>query len=57
MEVVGACGDGQAAVEEIRRRQPDLAFVDIHMPRLNGLDAIEQLAPAERPRDHLRHRA
>ena len=49
MEVVGLCGDGQAAVEEIRRQQPDLAFVDVHMPRLNGLDAIEQLPEAERP--------
>ena len=49
VEVVGACGDGQAAVEEIRRKQPDLAFVDVHMPRLNGLDAIEQLPAADRP--------
>jgi two-component system LytT family response regulator len=49
MEVVGLCGDGQAALEEIRRQQPDLAFVDVHMPRLNGLDAIEQLPADERP--------
>jgi two-component system, LytTR family, response regulator len=49
MEVVGLCGDGQTALEEIRRQQPDLAFVDIHMPRLNGLDAIEQLPAADRP--------
>ena len=49
VEVVGVCGDGQTAVEEIRRKQPDLAFVDVHMPRLNGLDAIEQVPAADRP--------
>jgi len=49
VEVVGSCGDGQAALEEIRRMQPDLAFVDVHMPRLNGLDAVEQLPEVERP--------
>lgn len=49
MEVVSLCGDGQAAVDEIRRQQPDLAFVDVHMPRLSGLDAIEHLPAAARP--------
>jgi two-component system LytT family response regulator len=49
VEVIGACGDGQAALEAIRTQRPDLAFVDIHMPRLNGLDAIEQLPAADRP--------
>lgn len=30
--------DGRAAVEEIRRRKPDLLVLDVMMPRLNGLD-------------------
>ena len=49
VEVIGACGDGLAALNEIRAKRPDLAFVDIHMPRLNGVDAIEQLPAADRP--------
>ncbi len=49
VEVVGACADGQAALEEIRRQQPDLAFVDVAMPRLSGFEAIEQVPDADLP--------
>lgn len=37
--VVGAARDGQQAVEMARDTRPDLAILDIRMPRLDGLDA------------------
>lgn len=48
IEVAGAVGDGQAAVEEALRLEPDLVLMDISMPRRNGLDAT-RLIKAQRP--------
>jgi two-component system NarL family response regulator len=47
-EVVGAVGDGQAAVSEALRLEPDLVLMDISMPVCNGLDAT-RLIKAQRP--------
>jgi len=41
-EVVGA-GDGQAALEEFARAQPDLVLLDVMMPRIDGLEVCSQL--------------
>lgn len=34
--------DGEEMVQLCKEHKPDIAFVDIRMPRLNGLDAIEK---------------
>lgn len=47
-EVVGAVGDGQAAVSEALRLEPDLVLMDIAMPVCNGLDAT-RLIKDQRP--------
>ncbi len=46
--VVAAAVDGVAAVELARRTQPDLAILDVRMPRLDGLEAARQIVE-ERP--------
>ncbi|GAB79212.1 two component transcriptional regulator, LuxR family [Austwickia chelonae] len=38
VEVVAQCADGVAAVEAIRRLRPEVALLDIRMPRLDGLE-------------------
>ncbi|MGH3458029.1 response regulator [Aeromicrobium sp.] len=43
IEVVGEAGDGTAGVDLVRRTQPDVALIDIRMPGLNGIEAIEQI--------------
>lgn len=40
---VGDVGDGQAAVTEIERLHPDVAVLDVRMPRMDGLTAAETL--------------
>ena len=48
MEVVGTVGDGQAAVAEALRLEPDLVLMDIRMPVCDGL-AATRLIKAQRP--------
>jgi DNA-binding NarL/FixJ family response regulator len=43
IEVVGAAGDGQDAYKKILELKPDIAVLDISIPRLNGLDLAEKL--------------
>ncbi|MDN3651537.1 LytTR family DNA-binding domain-containing protein [Thalassotalea ponticola] len=43
IEVVGQCSNGQQAVEQIKLLQPDLVFLDIQMPGLNGFDVVARL--------------
>ena len=40
-EVVGMATDGKAAVEKILELQPDLILMDINMPQIDGISAIE----------------
>lgn len=34
-------GDGQSAVDLVKKNSFDLVFMDVHMPQLNGLEALE----------------
>lgn len=47
--VIGTAGDGVEALQRIRVLKPDIVTLDIEMPRLNGLQALEQIM-AEMPR-------
>ncbi|WP_274562168.1 response regulator [Streptomyces spiramyceticus] len=43
IEVVAEAGDGREAVELALKHRPDVALLDIRMPRLDGLRAAEEL--------------
>lgn len=43
-DVIGIVSDGKALVQEVARLKPDVIVVDISMPRLNGIEAIRQIA-------------
>ena len=48
VEVVGEAADGEEAVEAVVRLEPDVALVDLVMPRVDGIQAIGRIR-AERP--------
>ena len=43
MEVVGEAGDGEAAIESAVALKPNVAVVDVSMPRMNGLEATKAI--------------
>jgi two-component system chemotaxis response regulator CheB len=47
--VIGTASDGIEALQKVRSLRPDIVTLDIEMPRLNGLQALEQIM-AEMPR-------
>jgi two-component system LytT family response regulator len=49
IEIVGQSSDGEDAVAQMLAKRPDLAFLDVHMPRLSGLEALDRLPPERRP--------
>jgi len=49
MEAVHEASDGLQAVEAIRSLQPDLVFLDVQMPELDGLAVVEEVGPERMP--------
>jgi len=46
---VSEAADGQTAVEMIQRYNPDLIFLDVQMPELDGLAVIDAIGAAQMP--------
>jgi two-component system LytT family response regulator len=47
--IAGECGDGAAAVRAIGSLRPDLVFLDVQMPELDGFGVLEAVAAEARP--------
>jgi len=43
IELVGECDNGAQAVAFIRERHPDLVFLDVQMPEVNGFDVVRAI--------------
>ncbi|HEX2846617.1 MAG TPA: response regulator [Chitinophagaceae bacterium] len=41
LELITECGDGFEGVKAIQQHQPDLIFLDIQMPKINGFEMLE----------------
>ena len=49
--------DGQEAVKVVEEQAPDLVFMDVHMPHMNGYEATKQLRSRAGRRNHGQGRA
>src|SRR5271170_8086787 len=49
VEVVGEGSNGVQGVQQIRELSPDIVFVDIQMPGLDGFGMIDQIARTQLP--------
>jgi two-component system LytT family response regulator len=49
IEVLGEYAGGLEAVQAIRERKPDLVFLDIHMPDMDGFDLLRNVAEVHTP--------
>ncbi|NMP32304.1 response regulator [Thalassotalea sp. M1531] len=47
INVVAQCSNGREAIEAIKQYQPDLMFLDIQMPGLNGFEVIDEVINQE----------
>jgi two-component system LytT family response regulator len=46
LEIVAECGDGKSAIALIKREKPDLVFLDIQMPEIDGFGVVSALRDA-----------
>lgn len=49
VEITAECADGRSTVDAIREHEPDLVFLDVSMPELNGFEVIQEIGAAEMP--------
>jgi two-component system, LytTR family, response regulator len=49
VEVVGECADGVQAVSAIQQLSPELVFLDVQMPAVDGFGVIQRVGPDRMP--------
>ncbi|CAD7482336.1 two-component response regulator (YvfT) (fragment) [Lacticaseibacillus paracasei] len=47
LHVLGSAGDGAKAWQDIQQLKPDVAVLDIEMPKLTGLDVADKIHGGE----------
>jgi two-component system LytT family response regulator len=47
--ILGECSDGKQAVAELQRLRPDLVFLDVQMPVLDGFGVLQSLVGTDLP--------
>jgi two-component system, LytTR family, response regulator len=49
IEIIGECADGREAVAAIAKTSPDLVFLDVQMPELDGFGVLEAIGTGPMP--------
>jgi two-component system LytT family response regulator len=49
IDVAGECGDGRRALAAILEKEPDLVFLDVQMPELDGFEVLEAVGAKHLP--------
>lgn len=53
IEIVAECGSGKKALAEIRSKKPDLVFLDVQMPGLDGFGVLKKLVERKMKMPHV----
>jgi two-component system, LytTR family, response regulator len=48
-EIIGECANGREAVTEVLTQKPQLIFLDVQMPEINGFDVLEAIGEKDLP--------
>src|SRR5262245_21190872 len=48
-EIVAECSHGAEAIDTIRRERPDVLFLDVQMPEVDGFEVLRRLDPGTVP--------
>ena len=51
-EVVGGASDGQSAIDEVAKHDPDVVVIDYKMPAMDGLETARHIR-SQRPQQHV----
>jgi two-component system LytT family response regulator len=49
IELIGECADGKEAVSAIQEKNPELLFLDVQMPEMDGFAVLEAVGPERVP--------
>jgi two-component system, LytTR family, response regulator len=49
IEIVGEAGNGKEAVAAIQKHEPDLLFLDVQMPEMDGFGVLQTIGPSRLP--------
>lgn len=49
VDVIGECANGREAIDMIRQTNPDLVFLDVQMPDVDGFGVVSELGPEQMP--------
>lgn len=49
IEIIGECGSGSEAIRMILSQAPDVVFLDINMPKVNGFDVVNAVGAEQMP--------
>src|SRR5204862_5671772 len=49
VEVLADCGSGEESIATLQELRPDVAFLDIRMPDMDGFDVLDALGPRRPP--------
>jgi two-component system, LytTR family, response regulator len=49
VDIVGECEDGESGAQAIREKKPDLVFLDVQMPEMDGFDVLSEIGADAMP--------